>query len=45
MEHKEHSDSQTMLFITATVLAFNALLLPVIGAYLKPLQEKEVTYL
>ena len=35
MEHKEHSYSQTILFITATVIAFNALLLPIIGAYLE----------
>ncbi len=35
MEHKEQSDSQTLLFITAAVLAFNAILLPIIGAYLE----------
>lgn len=35
MEHKEQSDSQTLLVITAAVLAFNALLLPIVGAYLE----------
>lgn len=35
MEHKEQSDSQTLLIITAVILAFNALLLPIIGAYLE----------
>ena len=35
MEHKEQSDSQSLLFITAAILAFNALLLPIIGTYLQ----------
>lgn len=35
MEHKEQSENQTLLFITAAVLAFNALLLPIIGTYLQ----------
>ncbi|NBR05606.1 MAG: hypothetical protein EBT92_07535 [Planctomycetes bacterium] len=35
MEHNEKSENQTLLFITAAILAFNALILPIIGGYLE----------